>query len=70
MNALQTYIKAERGRLSKLAEAIHVTPGAIAQWKKVPAERVPQVSEATGIPRAALRPDLYEAIDTTPEAAE
>jgi DNA-binding transcriptional regulator YdaS (Cro superfamily) len=59
MDALKTYLKSEWGNLSKLATALGVTPGAIAQWKRVPAERVPQVSRITGIPRESLRPDIF-----------
>lgn len=66
MDKLNTWIKAERGRLTKLALAIKVTPGAITQWSKVPADRVVKVSEVTDIPRQELRPDLYEGM----EAAE
>lgn len=63
MEKLTEWIKAERGRLTKLAAALNVTPAAIPQWPKVPAERVVQVSEATGIPRQELRPDLYEGME-------
>jgi DNA-binding transcriptional regulator YdaS (Cro superfamily) len=59
MDTLRAYLKSEWGNLSKLADALGVTPGAIAQWKRVPAERVPQVSRITGIPREKLRPDIF-----------
>lgn len=61
MDALKTYLKSERGRLTELARAISVTPGAIAQWKRVPAERLREVSEATGLSRETLRPDIFGA---------
>ena len=60
MDALVKYLKAKRGRLTLLARAIGVAPSAISQWDRVPAERVPDVSRVTGIPRNQLRPDLYE----------
>lgn len=60
METLLDYLKAERGRLKSLAEAIGVTPAAIPQWNKVPADRVVEIEKATGIPRQTLRPDLYE----------
>lgn len=66
MEKLIEWLKAERGRLTKLAQAIDVTPGAIAQWSEVPAKRVVKISEVTAIPRQELRPDLYEGM----EAAE
>ena len=43
--------------LSKLLGAI--TPQAISQWKRVPAERVLEVERVTGVSRSFLRPDLY-----------
>lgn len=59
MDAFGDWLSAERGRLTKLANAIGVTHGAISQWRRVPAERVGQVSAVTGIPHEALRPDLF-----------
>lgn len=51
----------ERMPLSWLARRIGVTRGAIAQWKEVPAERMGEVSRATGIPMETLRPDIFDA---------
>jgi DNA-binding transcriptional regulator YdaS (Cro superfamily) len=59
MENLKQYLE-ERGRLTALANAIGVTPSAIAQWKRVPAERTRDVSRATGIPKHVLRPDLFD----------
>lgn len=50
----------ERMPLSWLARKIGVSRGAVAQWKNVPAERMRDVSEATGIPMEILRPDIFE----------
>lgn len=36
-----------------------ITPQAISQWKRVPAERVLDVERISGVPRHELRPDLY-----------
>ena len=36
-----------------------MTRGAVSQWRQVAAEYVVRIEEATGIPREALRPDLY-----------
>ena len=57
----------QRGMTAKVARALDITPGAISQWDKVPAERVAAVSAATGIPASELRPDLAAAFmaDTT-----
>lgn len=60
METLRTYLKAERGRMSELAKALSITPGAIAQWDEVPADKLVAIETATGIPRQLLRPDLYE----------
>ena len=51
----------EAGGVAALARAIRVTPQAISQWDRVPAERVIAVEEATRgqVARGALRPDLY-----------
>jgi DNA-binding transcriptional regulator YdaS (Cro superfamily) len=49
--------------VSAIARALSITPSAIHQWHRVPAERVIEFERVTGIPRHELRPDLY------PEAA-
>jgi len=66
---LHKYLKAKRGRLSELAAALKITPGAINQWDKVPADKLVAVSRETGIPRQELRPDLYEGIMISEETA-
>jgi DNA-binding transcriptional regulator YdaS (Cro superfamily) len=52
-------IRDQRGLPAKLARELEITPGAIYQWKEVPAERLLDVERITGIPREKLRPDLY-----------
>lgn len=59
MDILRQHLKAERGRLTSLADALGIFPSAILQWDRVPAERVVAVEDATGIPRHKLRPDLH-----------
>ena len=59
MEHLIAYLKAERGRLSALAIALKITPGAISQWKVIPADKLVAIEEHTGIEREKLRPDLY-----------
>ncbi len=64
-HGLQTALDAIGGPTA-LSRALGVVPSAITQWTRVPAERVPAVSAATGVPRWRLRPDLYEAPESTP----
>lgn len=51
----------DRMPLARLAREIGITRGAVAQWEKVPAERMGDVSRVTGIPMDMLRPDLFQA---------
>ncbi len=60
MEPLQEHLKAERGRLTKLAKTLGVSPGAVSQWEgKVPAEHVLVVERETGLSRHDLRPDVF-----------
>jgi DNA-binding transcriptional regulator YdaS (Cro superfamily) len=61
MEKLNEWIKAERGRLTKLATALGITSGAIVQWDVVPAERMGAIARVTGIPMHQLRPDIFQA---------
>ena len=61
------------GGVAALARAINVTPQAVSQWDRVPAERALAVEKATDgkISRHDLRPDIYplangEAAESTP----
>ena len=58
---LPDYIR-PRGALSELSRTLGVSHTTILRWveRRVPAERVRPLSEATGIPPHVLRPDLYE----------
>lgn len=47
------------GNMSRLAAALSLTRSAVAQWRRVPVERVLEVERITGIPRHELRPDIY-----------
>jgi DNA-binding transcriptional regulator YdaS (Cro superfamily) len=54
------------GATTDLARRIDAPVATVGAWKlrgKVPAERVPEVAEATGIPPHRIRPDLYPAPD-------
>lgn len=56
------------GGPSALAKVIgNLTPQAISQWKKVPAERVLEVERITGISRHELRPDIFGPAPTSPK---
>lgn len=52
-------LRAERGKLSRLAEALGLTAQAVHQWDVVPLNRVIDVERATGISRDRLRPDVH-----------
>lgn len=56
---LQKILGRERGLKLKVARELHITHGAVSQWRRVPAERVLDVERVTGISRSELRPDLY-----------
>jgi DNA-binding transcriptional regulator YdaS (Cro superfamily) len=55
-----------------LARRIGVSRNAIWQWRdkgRIPAERVLDLENITGIPRHEIRPDLYpQALDVAPPA--
>jgi TorA maturation chaperone TorD len=55
---LQEAIRAVGG-VTELARRIGISQPSISNWSKVPAERVLQVENASGIARTTLRPDLY-----------
>lgn len=56
-------------RRADLARALNVNKSLVTRWsqRRVPIDRVAAVSDATGIPRQKLRPDLYAGMT---EAAE
>lgn len=54
------------GGLVKLAKAAGRHHATILGWTRVPPQHVRAVSAATGIPAHELRPDLWDAPDTTP----
>lgn len=48
--------------MAELAADLNMSRAGVYRWKengRIPAERVIEVSDITGIPREALRPDLY-----------
>ncbi len=62
--------KTKAGGPSGLADKLgDITPQAISQWKRVPAERVIDVERVTGISRHRLRPDVFGAAPAKASAA-
>ena len=49
----------ERGALKRLADKLGIRHQSFYSWNRVPAERVLDFEQATGIPKHMLRPDLY-----------
>ena len=43
-----------------LANMCQITPSAVSQWEVCPVGRAWTVSEASGIPKEDLRPDIFE----------
>ena len=59
MTYFQQYLSVY-GNISKLARRLGISHAAVQQWRGVvPYERIIDVERATGIPREALRPELY-----------
>jgi TorA maturation chaperone TorD len=54
------------GGVSELAQRIGISQPSLSNWDRVPAERVAAVEAATGIERAALRPDLFSGKSALP----
>jgi TorA maturation chaperone TorD len=55
---LQEAIRAVGG-VNELARRVGISQPSVSNWERIPAERVLSVESATGINRAALRPDLF-----------
>jgi DNA-binding transcriptional regulator YdaS (Cro superfamily) len=59
------------GSASELARRLGISPAAVLQWDKVPANRVLVVEQVTGISRHMQRPDIFGEEPREPrEAAE
>ncbi len=48
------------GGVRALARVLGISQPAISSWRRIPADRVVAVEQATSIPRVELRPDLYD----------
>jgi TorA maturation chaperone TorD/DNA-binding transcriptional regulator YdaS (Cro superfamily) len=51
------------GGIAALARRLGIAQPSVSNWTRVPADRVVSVETLTGVPRSALRPDLYATED-------
>ena len=56
MDPFVEYCMRNRGEATRIAKALGITVSAISHWDKVPTERLPEVSQLTGIPISKLDP--------------
>jgi len=59
MEKLIEFFKANRGMQVRLARHLKLQPSTVSQWKTVPVEYLPEVSDFTGIAREELVPDAF-----------
>lgn len=64
-HGLEEAIRAAGG-VSELARQLGISQPSVSNWTRIPAERVVAIESLTNVPRAVLRPDLYD----TPGASE
>ena len=59
---LRTLLISKGLNLSRLAEAVGVDKATVTRWaqRRIPAERVNEVSRVTGLPKENLRPDIFD----------
>lgn len=55
--------------VTKLANALGITPGAVSQWTQVPAERVGEVARITKLRPEVIRPDIFAKRSPQPDMA-
>ncbi len=66
-DAVLEELLARRGTLTRIATGLGISPAAVSQWHRVPAERVEELSRLLGLPAHQLRPDLHPAPMPAPE---
>ena len=63
MDALKTFdeVWADRGMGVKIARHFNISPTAVYKWRdnRVPATKVIELAELTGLSRSQIRPDIY-----------
>ncbi len=55
-----------RGTVTRIAQALNISPAAVSQWQRVPAERVGEIATLLGVAPEELRPDLHSAVAAKP----
>lgn len=63
ITGIDAALKAVGGSQAALARSVGLSKAAIGKWvrdQKIPVERVPEVADATGVPRHVLRPDFWD----------
>jgi len=58
------------GGVNKIAKALGISHQAVLQWTRCPPRRVLAIERITGVPRHALRPDLYPVPDRPQDSPE
>lgn len=53
-------IHAVHGLAAKIARELGISRAAVCAWKKVPIRHLKAVARISGIPKAKLRPDIFE----------
>ena len=52
-------ILARRGAVTRIATGLGISPAAVSQWQRIPAERVGELARLLDLPPHRLRPDLH-----------
>lgn len=50
------------GGVVALSRKLGLSRAAVSQWTRVPVDRLADVERITGVPREALRPDIFAAV--------
>ena len=69
--SIQQRLRESGRKQADIARALGVSEGTVSKWVAgaVPADRLADFAQVTGIPAAELRPDLAEAFGVTPPAS-
>ena len=69
MTSGMALLSATPGLRAKVARELGITRASVLKWREIPAHRLLDVERITGIPREALRPDLFRKRACACEAA-